>query len=74
MSLSDLRYTLEDCCTNSGCMSTIALLCLFYSVISEEYVISSSGNVGPSILELRKMPKSSSLIIGHDGAGGFCLW
>ncbi|KAM3274277.1 hypothetical protein ACQJBY_043430 [Aegilops geniculata] len=45
-----------------------------WSVISEEYVISSSGNVGPSILELRKMPKSSSLIIGHDGAGGFCLW
>ncbi|EMS64484.1 hypothetical protein TRIUR3_18208 [Triticum urartu] len=44
-----------------------------WSVISEEYVISSSGNVGPSILELRKMPKSSSLIIGHDGAGGFCL-
>ncbi|VAI30410.1 unnamed protein product [Triticum turgidum subsp. durum] len=45
-----------------------------WSVISEEYVISSSGNVGPSILELRKMPTSSSLIIGHDGAGGFCLW
>ncbi|XP_047051180.1 uncharacterized protein LOC124656491 [Lolium rigidum] len=45
-----------------------------WSAISEEYVISSLGNVGPSILELRKMPKSSSLVIGHDGAGGFCLW
>uniref|UniRef100_A0ACD5Y481 Uncharacterized protein n=1 Tax=Avena sativa TaxID=4498 RepID=A0ACD5Y481_AVESA len=45
-----------------------------WSAISEEYVISSLGNVGPSILELRKIPKSSSLIIGHDGAGGFCLW
>lgn len=45
-----------------------------WSVISEEYVIPSLGNVGPSILELRRMPKSSFLIIGHDGAGGFCLW
>ncbi|XP_024311690.1 uncharacterized protein LOC100827244 isoform X3 [Brachypodium distachyon] len=45
-----------------------------WSVVSEEYVISSLGNVGPSILELKRMPKSSSLIIGHDCAGGFCLW
>ncbi|CAM0950618.1 unnamed protein product [Alopecurus aequalis] len=45
-----------------------------WSTISEEYVISSLGNVGPSIVELRQMPKNSSLIIGHDGAGGFCLW
>ncbi|TVU10724.1 hypothetical protein EJB05_44270, partial [Eragrostis curvula] len=45
-----------------------------WSRISEEYVIPSLGHVGPSILELRRMPKSSSLIIGHDGSGGFCLW
>ncbi|RLM87068.1 uncharacterized protein C2845_PM04G10730 [Panicum miliaceum] len=45
-----------------------------WSVISEEYVIPSLGNMGPSVLELGRMPKSSSLIIGHDGAGGFYLW
>ncbi|KAG8083260.1 hypothetical protein GUJ93_ZPchr0015g6991 [Zizania palustris] len=45
-----------------------------WSIISEEYVIPSLGNVGPSILELKRMPKSSALIIGHDGAGSFCLW
>ncbi|XP_062201275.1 uncharacterized protein LOC133903829 [Phragmites australis] len=45
-----------------------------WSGISEEYVIPSLGNAGPSILELRKMSKSRSLIIGHDGAGSFCLW
>jgi hypothetical protein len=45
-----------------------------HSEISEEYVIPCLGNVGPSILELRRMPKSDSLIMGHDGAGGFCLW
>ncbi|RCV10839.1 hypothetical protein SETIT_2G140800v2 [Setaria italica] len=45
-----------------------------WSEISEQYVIPSLGNVGPSVLELRRMPKSHSLIMGHDGAGGFCLW
>ncbi|KAL6600312.1 hypothetical protein ACP70R_045112 [Stipagrostis hirtigluma subsp. patula] len=45
-----------------------------WSGISEEYVIPSLGNMGPSILELRRMSKGSSLIIGHDGTGGFCLW
>ncbi|KAL6638851.1 hypothetical protein ACP70R_023487 [Stipagrostis hirtigluma subsp. patula] len=41
--------------------------------ISEEYVIPSLGNMGPSILELRRMSKGSYLIIGHDGTSGFCL-
>ncbi|KAL6863786.1 hypothetical protein ACP4OV_016689 [Aristida adscensionis] len=45
-----------------------------WSGISEEYMIPSLGNMGPSILELRRMSEGSSLIIGHDGAGGFCLW
>ncbi|CAL5075384.1 unnamed protein product [Urochloa decumbens] len=45
-----------------------------WSEISEQYVIPSLGYVGPSVLELRRIPKSSSLIMGHDGAGGFCLW
>ncbi|XP_021310675.1 uncharacterized protein LOC8062589 isoform X2 [Sorghum bicolor] len=44
-----------------------------WSEISEQYVIPSLGNMGP-VLELRRMPKSTSLIIGHDGEGGFCLW
>ena len=44
-----------------------------HSEISEQYVIPSLGNMGP-VLELRRMPKSTSLIIGHDGEGGFCLW
>ncbi|OEL18842.1 hypothetical protein BAE44_0020139, partial [Dichanthelium oligosanthes] len=39
-----------------------------WSEISEQYVIPSLGNVGPSVVELRRMPKSSSLIMGHDGA------
>ncbi|XP_021310676.1 uncharacterized protein LOC8062589 isoform X3 [Sorghum bicolor] len=43
-----------------------------WSEISEQYVIPSLGNMGP-VLELRRMPKSTSLIIGHDGEGGFCL-
>jgi len=45
-----------------------------WSEISEQYVIPSLGNMGPSILELGIMPKRSSLIIGHDGSGGFYLW
>ncbi|KAF0921328.1 hypothetical protein E2562_003128 [Oryza meyeriana var. granulata] len=45
-----------------------------WRIISEEYVIPSFGNVGHSILELRRIPKSSNLIIGHDGVGSFCLW
>lgn len=45
-----------------------------WSEISEQYVIPSLGTMGPSVLELRRMPKSCSLIMGHDGAGGFCLW
>lgn len=45
-----------------------------YSRTSEDYVIPSLGHAGPSILELRRMPRNSSLVIGHDGAGGFCLW
>ncbi|XP_015696535.1 uncharacterized protein LOC102720352 [Oryza brachyantha] len=45
-----------------------------WRMISEEYVIPSFSNVGHSILELRRMPKNSNLIIGHDGAGSFCLW
>ncbi|CAL5080302.1 unnamed protein product [Urochloa decumbens] len=45
-----------------------------WSEISEQYVIPSLGYVGPSVLELRRIPKSSSLIMGHDGSGGFCLW
>ncbi|KAG2642092.1 hypothetical protein PVAP13_2KG271216 [Panicum virgatum] len=44
-----------------------------WSEISEQYVIPSFGNMSP-ILELGIMPKSSSLIIGHDGSGGFYLW
>ncbi|KAF2915048.1 hypothetical protein DAI22_09g002100 [Oryza sativa Japonica Group] len=45
-----------------------------WRIISEEYVIPSSGNVGNSIIELRRMPKSSTLIVGHDGTGSFSLW
>ncbi|XP_062208252.1 uncharacterized protein LOC133909716 isoform X3 [Phragmites australis] len=45
-----------------------------WSRIYEEYVIPSLGNEGPSILELRRMSKSNSLIVGHDGAGSFSLW
>ncbi|ONM20801.1 DNA binding [Zea mays] len=44
-----------------------------WSEISEQYMIPSLGNMGP-ILELTRMPKNTSLIIGHDGEGGFCLW
>jgi hypothetical protein len=50
----------------------ILLLCV-HSEISEQYMIPSLGNMGP-ILELTRMPKNTSLIIGHDGEGGFCLW
>uniref|UniRef100_A0A0D9XBG3 FYR C-terminal domain-containing protein n=1 Tax=Leersia perrieri TaxID=77586 RepID=A0A0D9XBG3_9ORYZ len=45
-----------------------------WRIISEEHVIPSFSNGGHSILELRRMPKSSTLIIGHDGAGRFFLW
>ncbi|GJN38286.1 hypothetical protein PR202_gb27314 [Eleusine coracana subsp. coracana] len=35
---------------------------------SEDYVIPSLGQ-----LELRRISRKNSVIIGHDGAGGFCL-
>ncbi|KAK3143238.1 hypothetical protein QOZ80_4BG0360570 [Eleusine coracana subsp. coracana] len=40
-----------------------------WSKTSEDYVIPSLGQ-----LELRRISRKNSVIIGHDGAGGFCLW
>ncbi|KAJ4804506.1 DNA binding protein [Rhynchospora pubera] len=44
-----------------------------WSTVSDEFTLPGS-DIGPSILELREVPRSNLLVLGHDGCGVFCLW
>ena len=44
------------------------------SAVSDEFMLPGSDNMGPSMLELREIPRSNSLVLGHNGFGAFCLW
>ncbi|XP_078178252.1 DNA binding protein [Carex rostrata] len=45
-----------------------------WSAVSDEFTLPGSDNMAPSILELREIPRSDSLVLGHNGFGSFCLW
>ncbi|CAA6662931.1 unnamed protein product [Spirodela intermedia] len=40
----------------------------------EEFILPGFDSMEPSAIELKQIPKCASIIVGHDGAGGFCLW
>ncbi|KAJ3685590.1 hypothetical protein LUZ61_014754 [Rhynchospora tenuis] len=44
-----------------------------WSTVSDEFTLPGS-DMGPSILELREIPRSNLLVLGHDGFGAFYLW
>ncbi|KNA14668.1 hypothetical protein SOVF_105350 isoform B [Spinacia oleracea] len=45
-----------------------------WSVQTEEYVIPSNDLLPSRIVELKKIPKSASMVVGHNGYGEFSLW
>ncbi|ERN17864.1 uncharacterized protein LOC18446213 isoform X2 [Amborella trichopoda] len=45
-----------------------------WSTIAEEFVLPSSNQTPASIIELRKIPQCSYLVIGHNSHGGFGFW
>lgn len=45
-----------------------------WSVETEEYVIPSYDLLSSRIVELQRIPKSASLVVGHNGYGEFSLW
>ncbi|OVA10994.1 FY-rich [Macleaya cordata] len=40
----------------------------------EEFVLPGLEYISPCIVELKRIPKCDSLIVGHDGFGNFGLW
>jgi len=40
----------------------------------EEYVIPSYEFLPSRIVELKKIPRSASMVVGHNGYGEFSLW
>ncbi|PIA57660.1 hypothetical protein AQUCO_00600414v1 [Aquilegia coerulea] len=40
----------------------------------EEFILPSLTHMSPCTLELKKIPKHPSVIVGHNGFGNFCLW
>ncbi|KAJ0037653.1 hypothetical protein Pint_23475 [Pistacia integerrima] len=45
-----------------------------WSARIEEFVISVDDYIYPCIVELKKIPNSASLVVGHNGFGEFGLW
>ncbi|CAN0896213.1 hypothetical protein LINGRAHAP2_LOCUS18346 [Linum grandiflorum] len=45
-----------------------------WSTSKEEHTISNMGYYSPRIVELKSIPKSASLVLGHDGFEEFTLW
>ncbi|KAJ0094151.1 hypothetical protein Patl1_16657 [Pistacia atlantica] len=45
-----------------------------WSAQIEEFVISVDDYIYPCIVELKKIPNSASLVVGHNGFGEFGLW
>lgn len=57
-------------CINNFILSS-SIIC---SVQTEEYVIPSNDLLPSRIVELKKIPKSASMVVGHNGYGEFSLW
>ncbi|XP_072988523.1 uncharacterized protein [Typha latifolia] len=45
-----------------------------WSSILEEFMLPRFGNISSSIVELKRVSRCRSFVIGHDGIGGFGLW
>ncbi|XP_050203355.1 uncharacterized protein LOC126653495 isoform X2 [Mercurialis annua] len=45
-----------------------------WSAPTEDFTIQSNDHISPCTMELKRIPKCSSLVIGHDGLGQFRLW
>ncbi|XP_038705729.1 uncharacterized protein LOC120001458 isoform X2 [Tripterygium wilfordii] len=45
-----------------------------WSTATEEFAIPSNDCFSPSIVELKRIPKCASLVIGHNGFGKFTIW
>lgn len=53
--------------------SLIGILRLFRSS-QEEFILPGFDSVEPPAIVLKQIPERDSVIVGHNGAGGFCLW
>lgn len=53
---------------------TISSVFTICSAQFEEFVISVDDYIYPCIVELKKIPNSASLVVGHNGFGEFGLW
>ncbi|GMH15255.1 hypothetical protein Nepgr_017096 [Nepenthes gracilis] len=45
-----------------------------WSAQTEEYVLPSYEFVASCVVELKRIPKSTALVLGHNGYGDFSLW
>uniref|UniRef100_A0A2C9WH72 FYR C-terminal domain-containing protein n=1 Tax=Manihot esculenta TaxID=3983 RepID=A0A2C9WH72_MANES len=45
-----------------------------WSAPTEEFTLSSNDCISPCIVEMKRIPKCASLVIGHNGLGEFTLW
>ncbi|KAK9127346.1 hypothetical protein Syun_016143 [Stephania yunnanensis] len=50
------------------------IMCANWSSCTEEFILANFDDSYHHILELKRIPKSPFLIIGHNGAGDFTLW
>lgn len=56
--------------------TTVSFLLCFAicSAPTEEFTLSSNDCISPCIVEMKRIPKCASLVIGHNGLGEFTLW
>ncbi|GAV78765.1 LOW QUALITY PROTEIN: hypothetical protein CFOL_v3_22230, partial [Cephalotus follicularis] len=45
-----------------------------WSALSEEFVIALKDGMSPRIVELKRIPKCASIVLGHNGYGEFSIW
>lgn len=44
------------------------------SARTEEFIFPAHDTVSPGIMELKRIPKCTSLVVGHNGFGEFSIW
>ena len=47
---------------------------IFGSEKIEYFIIPADGSVSPGIMELKRVPKCTHLVVGHNSRGEFSLW
>ncbi|KAJ7943316.1 DNA binding protein [Quillaja saponaria] len=45
-----------------------------WSEVIEEFIIPATDSISPGIMELKRIPKCTHLVVGYDGFGEFSLW